>query len=179
MRAQLRADNKLHDVRLETGDVVFRTVPKGPRLPKHLLPEPSKGPYVVSSQPTTTSVVLRGVESDESVDGGAAIPLDQILAGPWRARMDFDPDSEVRVVGVMLRREGAFAGVGTMHSGFKAGRRTGWGPLHMGSYVAYQTVNQGPESRQLTVGKVFINNSTGKSSVSCCSLIAATGKELG
>ena len=45
-----------------------------------------------------------------------------------------------------------------MHSGFTVGRRTGWSPLHVGSYVAYQTVKQGPVSRQLTTGKVFTNH---------------------
>jgi hypothetical protein len=40
----------------------------------------------------------------------------------------------------------------------KAGRKSGWGPLARGAFVAYQTVPQGVKSKQLTVGGVVLND---------------------
>ena len=103
-------------------------------------------------------MTLRNPETRELVDGGARIPLDQILSGPRRARVEFEGESEVRGVGAMLRKE-SLAGadpVGVIQR--KAGRRTGWGPLAAGAFVAYQTVNEGPRSRELTIGRVLVNH---------------------
>ena len=53
--------------------------------------------------------------------------------------------------------EGTRCQSGEMTSGFRAGRRNGWGPLASGAYVAYQTVFDGPKGKELTAGKVLIN----------------------
>ena len=60
------------------GDIVFRRLPAHARAAKHLLPEPSTGPYEVHYQLNPTSVVLRHPETKELVGGGVAVPMDQI-----------------------------------------------------------------------------------------------------
>ena len=45
-----------------------------------------------------------------------------------------------------------------MRSGYKAGRRVGWGPLAPGAYVAYITIPVGPRHKELTVGLVLVND---------------------
>ena len=45
-----------------------------------------------------------------------------------------------------------------LRSGYRAGRRIGWGGLAPGAYVAYMTIPQGPRSRELTVGLVLVNH---------------------
>ena len=44
-----------------------------------------------------------------------------------------------------------------MSSGFRAGKRKGWGPLAPGAFVAYQTQVQGSEAKKLSVGRVLVN----------------------
>ena len=102
--------------------------------------------------------MLADAASGALVEGGRNIPLDQILAGPQRANpiLTFETEDEVRGVSQMLLDQ---TGVGeaTLRSGHHAGRRKGWGPLSYGCFVAFQTVPQGPKSRELTVGKVLEN----------------------
>ena len=124
-------------------------------MPKHLFPEPSTGPYEVVAQPSS-SVVLRNVETKELVDQCRPIPLDQIVAGPSRAQVHFEPDSEVRAVSTTLKGEGGEPS--PVRGSAKAGRRKGWGPLAQGAHVVYQTKVTGPERRNLTVGRVLINH---------------------
>ena len=74
--------------------------------------EPSLGPYVVEAQKSFSSLALKDPETGELVDKGANIPMDQILAGPYRSILSFkgspgDSDDDVRGIGQMLRREGA------------------------------------------------------------------------
>ena len=143
----------------EPGETVFRRMPRGSRLPKHLLPAPSQGPYEVVRQPTHTSLILRDPATGKLVSDGALIPLDQILAGPRRARLEFarEEDSEVRPISKLI--EGTTnAPDSVLRSGFKAGRRAGWGPLAGGAIVAYQTIANGPKSKELTIGRVLVNN---------------------
>ena len=66
----------------ERGETVYRRMPKIVRPAKHLMAEPSSGPYLVDCQRSLSSIVLRGPATNELVDGGIDIPLDQILAGP-------------------------------------------------------------------------------------------------
>ena len=92
----------------EKGETVFRRMPSAARPAKHLLAEPSSGPYLVDSQQSLSSVVLRDPVTNTLVDGGVNIPLDQILAGPYRNLVKFgDRSGDVRGVGEMLRREHA------------------------------------------------------------------------
>ena len=93
-------------------------------------------------------MVLRDLSTNELVDGGANIPLDQILAGPRRSKIAFEPDdqSEVRGIGQMLRREGAAPPTRGRLCG--AGRRKGWTGLSGGACVAYQTVARGPAEKE-------------------------------
>lgn len=66
-------------------------------LNKRLLPSLCLGPYVVASQPTTASLVLYDPADGRYVDDGSRIPLDQIVAGPTRARLEFEKDSDANV----------------------------------------------------------------------------------
>ena len=86
--ASITAASKDRHVRIyEEGETVFRRMPKGSRMPKGLFPPPSRGPYVVVSQPDKFNVVLKNATTGALVDNGARIPLDQILSGPRRARL--------------------------------------------------------------------------------------------
>ena len=67
--------------------MIFRRLPKFARAPKHLLGEPSADPYTVVGQKSLSNVVLKDSSTNESVDKGANIPLDQILAGPPRSNL--------------------------------------------------------------------------------------------
>ena len=78
LRQQMRINRTRPDRVFYPGEIAFRRLPPGARLPKHLFPEPSTGPYEVAPQPSS-SVVLRNVETKELVDQGRPIPLDQIL----------------------------------------------------------------------------------------------------
>ena len=105
---QAYANTTRHDRVFTPGEIVFRRLPAGARLPKHLFPEPSSGPYEVVSQPTSTSVVLRHWKEGGDgalVDHGARIPLDQILAGPQRRAIAFETEDEVRGVSKMILEE--------------------------------------------------------------------------
>jgi hypothetical protein len=55
----------------------------------------------------------------------------------------------------------------------RPGRRAGWGGLAPGAYVAYQTVPQGPQAKNLTVGKVVANDRAGQAVL--CSRIGGDG----
>ena len=127
-------------------------MPRNARLPKHLLQPPSRGPYKVHSQPDPFNLILKEPDRNILVDGGAKIPLDQILAGPRRARLEFSDDSDVRPVSKLI--EGTRD---ASSSGYLVGKRVGWGPLSTGAMVAYQAVFQGPEAKQLTIGRVLAN----------------------
>ena len=158
MRSQMRLNATRHERVFEKGETVFRRLPAGARLPKHLFPEPSSGPYEVVSQPTSTSVILKNPADGKLVDDGARVPLDQVLAGPARPNVAFPEETEVRGIGQMLREEHRDAGQPPVRSGAAAGKRKGWGPLAPGAHVAYQTRNGGDGSKDLTVGKVLINH---------------------
>jgi len=154
--SELRENRDRHKRTLEKGEVVFWKLPIAARLPKHLFPSPCKGPYRVELQKTTTSAVLKDPTTGLLVNSGRNIPLDQILVGPSRAPLIWDDENEVRSLGMMLS-EPADTGQ-EFASGFRAGRKKGWGPLAKGHLVAYQTMTQGVESRKLTIGKVLVNH---------------------
>ena len=69
---------------------------------KHLLGEPSSGPYVVVHQPTFSSVQLRDPVTGGLVDKGTNIPLEQILEGPRRGSLEFEQSREGRSIGQMV-----------------------------------------------------------------------------
>ena len=133
-------------------------MPKGSRLPKHMFPPPNRGPYTVHGQPDQYNLILKGPSTGELVDEGRKIPLDQILAGPRRSRLywaDVD-DSDVRPMSKLL--DGNRNASAELTREFYAGRRRGWGPLPPGSMVAYQTIPNGPQSQELTIGRVLVND---------------------
>lgn len=143
----------------DPGEIVFRRMPRSARMPKHVLPPPSRGPYCVHKQPDRFNLILKDPSTGELVDGGARIPLDQILAGPRRARLQFaaEDESEIRLISRLI--EGTRNADGQMQpSGRTAGRRAGWGPLARGDMVAYQTVFEGYRSKELTIGRVLVND---------------------
>jgi len=76
---------------LHPGEVVFRKMPSKARPAKHLLAEPSSGPYEVWKQHSFSSVQLRDPSTGNFVDGGRDIPLEQILTGPKRSKLLFEP----------------------------------------------------------------------------------------
>ena len=53
---------------LQPGEVMFRKMPAKARPPKHLLGEPSTGPYVADSQATFNNAKLRDPTTGEFVD---------------------------------------------------------------------------------------------------------------
>ena len=87
--------------------------------------DPAEGPYEVVTQRTTSSVVCKDPQTGELVDNGANIPLDQILAGPRRAPLVLEKESDVRSVGAMIRGEGS----GDQGRQSRPGKRAGWGNL--------------------------------------------------
>ena len=105
-KVQVAINRKRHDRSLAAGETVYRRLPPAARRNKHLLPEPSQGPYHVVRQPTTSSVVLMDPLTGARVNNGASIPLDQILVGPPRSPLEFEAESGVRGIGAMLNREG-------------------------------------------------------------------------
>ena len=154
--ASINAANKNRVSRsFEPGETVFRRMPRPSRLPKHLLPPPSRGPFKVHSQPDPYNLILKEPDKDVLVDGGAKIPLDQILAGPSRARLEFADESDLRPYSELI--EGTRNASGTLSSGYRAGVRGGWGPLATGDMVAYRTKFNGPDAKLVSVGRVLVN----------------------
>ena len=93
-----------HSRSLDKGDVVFRRMPGHARPAKHLLSEPSRGPYHVIGQSTLSSCILKDPATGLLVDGGVDIPLDQIPLGPRRAPLAFEKDEHgSRTIGQMLQ----------------------------------------------------------------------------
>ena len=122
LRQQMRINRTRPDRVFYPGEIVFRRLPPGARLPKHLFPEPSTGPCEVAAQPSS-SVVLRSVETKELVDQGRRPHWIKIFAGPPRAQVHFEPDSEVRAVSTMLKGEGGE--LAPVRGSAQAGRRKG------------------------------------------------------
>ena len=86
--AQVNAHRHLRQ--LTPGEVVFRRMPAKARSAKHLLGEPSAGPYIVVSPASLNSAKLRDPATGQLVEDGANIPLEQILAGPRRSLLAFE-----------------------------------------------------------------------------------------
>ena len=58
--AAINAANRPRVIRwFEPGETVFRHVPRGSNIPKHLFPPPSRGPYAVHEQPDKYNLILR------------------------------------------------------------------------------------------------------------------------
>ena len=182
MRAQLRLNKTRVHRQFEPGELVYRKVPREARLPKHLFPDPSSGPYQVFDQPSNTSVILHDMKGN-LVDGGKWIPLDQIVTGPRRAGVVFQEETAVRPWSEMIRGRQTLTGstgggpaeadagggdggaggetgaTGTADRGpLVAGRRKGWSSLAPGAHVAYQDVAHGPRSKELIVCKVIAHD---------------------
>ena len=135
----------------DPSEVVFRRMPNKARTPKHLLGDPSNGPYVVVSHLTNSSVALKDPGTGLLLDEGRGIPLDQILAGPRRSRLVFGEESDVRAWSDMAA--GAGAGVGPR----MATKKSGWLHLAKGAHGAFQVRAAGPEARNLRIGRVLEN----------------------
>ena len=56
-------------------------------------------------QATFSSAQLKDAATGEPVDGGADIPLEQILVGPRRSLLSFEDSGHDRSLGQMLRGE--------------------------------------------------------------------------
>ena len=89
-KREKQVNHNRHLRQLIPGEIVFRRMPGKARPAKHLLGEPSAGPYVVVRQATFNSVQLKDPANGQWVDGGADIPLEQILAGPRRGLLEFE-----------------------------------------------------------------------------------------
>ena len=124
LKAQMKENKTRVDRTDEPGELVFRKMPIGARMSKHLLPPPASGPYYVASQPNRTSVVLRK-EDGELLDKGVYIPLDQVLAGPQRAQLKWSEEAECpeRSISQMLSAD--VTGSGPLRSGFSASKTKG------------------------------------------------------
>ena len=101
--------NRKRTVRIfDKGEVVFRKLPSFARPAKHLLGDRCTGPYLVTEQRSLQSAVLTDPSTGQLVDKGRNIPLDQLLTGPRRSKLLFDPEpADIRGIGEMLRGEGA------------------------------------------------------------------------
>ncbi len=65
----------------------------------------------VVTKPTTTSALLRLPTTKKLINGGRAIPWDQIIAGPVKAQLSFDSrENEVRAMSQILAEDDALAG---------------------------------------------------------------------
>ena len=130
--------NRKRTVRIfEKEEVVFRKLPSFARPAKYLLGHRCTGPYLVVDQRSLQSAVLKDPATGELVDRGRNIPLDQLLTGPRRSKLAFDPEpADVRGIGDMLRGDGAppAGAAGALLRG--AGPTKGWRSLGAGSYVA-------------------------------------------
>ena len=119
--------NKTRHLRqLLPGEVVFRRVPDKARPAKHLLGEPSTGPYVVAGQSSYNSVRLRDPATGQSVDGGADIPLEQILAGPKREALKFEPSEDRRIDQMVAGEQVEGLPPNVKATGWKPGKKKGW-----------------------------------------------------
>jgi hypothetical protein len=159
MRAQYKENKNRVNRVLDVGQIVFRRLPAPARLGKHLFPDPSAGPYAVVRQPTNTSFVLANPATGQLIENGANIPMDQVISGPSRAKLEFPPeeDSEQRPLSQMLSGvPGPESPVATRQA-LATGRNKGWSALTLGSVVVYQTKLNGPAARQLQVGRVIVN----------------------
>ena len=101
------------------------------------------------------------------VDGGADIPLEQILAGPMRSKLAFEqgPSGE-RSLGQMISGQGNDGlPAEVVASGWNKKQTQSWNDLTKGQCVAYRTGT----SRELSVGFILYNNRAEKSvSIQVC-----------
>ena len=157
------ANRTRHLRQLMPGEIVFRRMPMKARLGKHLLGEPSSGPYVVVAQNTFSSAKLKDPATGEMVDQGADIPLEQILVGPRRSQLKFEVSDGTsgRSIGQMLGNVSSSATCGTdastagtearlppqvVATGWKPGKKNGWQNLAKGQVIAYR----GDSSREVS-----------------------------
>ena len=150
-----------HLRQLIPGEIVFRKMPPKARPPKHLLGEPSMGPYVVVSQSTFNSARLKDPATGKFVEGGEDIPLEQILAGPRRGLLKFESSPEEgRSVGQMIDGSGLEnLPAGVKATGWKPSKTKGWRGLRRGQFIAYRSDN----SRELSVAMVLYNDKDSQS----------------
>ena len=111
----------------------------------------------MESQPDKYNLILKNPETGELVDNGVRIPLNQILAGPRRAKLAFavKDESDVRPLSQML--ESTRTASGDFTKEYLAGRRRGWGTLAKGSMVAYQTALTGAKAKDVSIGHILVN----------------------
>ena len=144
-----------HLRQLNPGETVFRRMPPKARPGKHLLGEPSAGPYVVVNQSTFSSARLKDLATGEWIDGGADIPLEQILAGPKRGLLKFETSGGDRSIGQMIGGTGQDGlPVEVKATGWKPGKKKGWAGLVKGQIITYQS----DKSRELSVAVVLHND---------------------
>jgi hypothetical protein len=159
-KQQTQINKTRHLRQLIPGEHVFRRMPWKARPAKHLLGEPSAGPYVVVRQSTFNSVKLKDPQTGDWVDGGVDIPLEQILAGPRRGNLAFEQVLGDRSVGQMI------AGASDTSlppevkaTGWKPSVTKGWKGLTKGQVVAYRS----DASRELSVAVVHYNDRANQS----------------
>ena len=106
-RRQADSVNQIINIsNLGPGEIGFQRMPAKARPSKHLLGEPSAGPYIVDKQSTFSSVKLKDPATGGWVDEGANIPLEQILAGPRRSQFSLEESDGSRSIGQMITGEG-------------------------------------------------------------------------
>ena len=66
---------------INPGDLVYRKLPTGAKLPKRLFSDNVRGPYRVARR-KGMSVVLADLNSGAELDAGALVPVDQLIMGP-------------------------------------------------------------------------------------------------
>ena len=147
-----------HTMPLREGDLVYRRLPPGSRLPKRLFSDNVRGPYKVVAV-KGISAVLADVESGLQIDAGVPVPVDQLILAPERVPVEFEPETELRPMSEIVEESFAPQHPNSQgSSGYRAGQRKSWGPLAAGAHIAYQVGHEGPDARLLVVGKVLINH---------------------
>jgi hypothetical protein len=160
LRQEVQVNRTRHHRNLAPGEIVFRRMPAKARPAKHLLGEPSAGPYVVVSQATFNSVKLKDPATGGWVDHGVDIPLEQILAGPKRGSLAFEKASGERSIGQMVSGDSETALPAEVRAtGWKPGKKKGWKGLAKGHVVAYRP----DASRELSIGIVHYNDRNAQS----------------
>ena len=156
VKKALQVNQTRHLHQLIAGETVFRRMPSKARPAKHLLGEPSSGPYAVVRQNTLNSVVLQDPATEQFVDGGANIPLEQILAGPRRSLFELKEPTGARSVGQMIAGESNAGALPpeVRSRGWKPSKKGGWKGLARGQYVAYRPHT----TKRLAVALVLYND---------------------
>jgi len=135
--------------RFDLGEEVFLRKPPAAAPPKSRFQPRAEGPYIVLAQPSDFHVVLGDPTTREAIDGGAWVPVDQVVAFPRRRPLSFERGGLPGWGQSPVSAEQAESPHGLANS------NRGWANIGPGGIVAYQVGDL--SDRRVAVGKVFEN----------------------